>query len=435
MQDGVNDLISHELARQSRRAGTASLIWINRNLAQALLVRNAPIADAVAEAGMRLSRYKTVPDPSGAPGRKSRMHPQGRTVARLATAVLAALACCSCAMRPLQGVLVPSNETVEAVARVPILVATTRTRSSSDPGEMFSREPSDEMAFAQVTVSIPPDGSRAIGEIQWPVSPPGDPRRDFVTVSAEHLDRAGFAGALAGAAKTKHRNKAMVFVHGFNNRFDDAVYRYAQFVHDGRLPVIPVLFSWPSQGAANLGSYHQDSKVAMQSGAPLLQLLDTVNANPGIQEITLVCHSMGCLVTLAALHVKASRGGTVSKLKNVALIAPDVDYDAFISQLRELGPRRPRIGLFLSQDDVALKISKSLSGGTSRLGGINPDEEPYKSELAQQKILAFDLTHIGGDDSHSRAFDEVSTVMGMIQRRLAQGQQLGDDTSRTASAR
>ena len=365
------------------------------------------------------------------------MLPLGRTAASLhvAAAVLAVLACCSCTIRPFQGVLVPSNETVEAVSQVPILIGTTRMRSSSDPGEMFSRELSNEMAFGQVTVSIPPDDSRTVGEIQWPVIPPGDPRRDFVTASAEYLDRVGFGAAITNVAKTKHRSKAMVFVHGFNNRFDDAVYRFAQFVQDGRLPVVPVLFSWPSQGAASLSSYEYDRKVAMQSSAALAQLLDTVNSNPSIKEITLVCHSMGCLVALDALHMKASRSETMPKLKNVALVAPDVEFDLFLSQAREMGARRPRIGLFLSQDDVALKISKSIWGGTTRAGDINPEEEPYKSELAQQKILVFDLTHLGGDDSHSRAFDEVSTVMGMLERRLAQGQQLGEDTSRTASAR
>jgi esterase/lipase superfamily enzyme len=203
-------------------------------------------------------------------------------------------ACCNCrAGGPgllfvhdpsLAGALVPTNETVEAVSHVPILVGTTRTRSSSDPGEMFSRDLSNEIAFGQVTVSIPPDHSRAVGEIQWPVTLPGDPRRDFVTVSAEYLDRVGFGGAITTVAKARHRSKAMVFVHGFNNRFDDAVYRFAQFVQDGRLPVVPVLFSWPSQGVASLSSYEYDRKVAMQSSAPLAQLLDTVNSNPSIKE-------------------------------------------------------------------------------------------------------------------------------------------------------
>jgi esterase/lipase superfamily enzyme len=366
------------------------------------------------------------------------MHPSSTIAVWLqaAAAVLVALACCSCTIRPLQGVLIPTNEPVEGAWQVPILVATTRTPSSTDAGEMFSRELSTEMSFGQVTVSIPPDHSRAIGDIQWPAIPPGDPRRDFVTVSAEYFDRAGFAGAITTVAKAKRRSKAMVFVHGFNNRFDDAVYRFAQFVQDGRLPVVPILFSWPSQGAASLSSYEYDRKVAMKSGAPLEQVLDTVSSNPSIKEITLVCHSMGCLVALPALHMKPLRGGrTASKVKNLALVAPDVEFELFRSQVKEMGARRPRIGLFLSQDDVALKVSKSIGGGSTRLGDVNPEEEPYKSEIVQEKILVFDLTHLAGEDPHSRAFDEVSTVMGMLERRLAQGQQLGEDTSKAASAR
>ncbi len=365
------------------------------------------------------------------------MHPPGRATAslRLAIAALVALACCSCTSRPLQGVLISTSEAVEGASQVPILIGTTRVKSSADPGEMFSREASSEMAFAEVTVSIPPDGSRTVGAIQWPSSPPGDPRKDFVTTSTEYLDRAGFNAALTNAAKTKRRSSAMVFVHGFNNRFDDAVYRYAQFVHDGRFPVIPVLYSWPSQGAPNLGSYEYDRKVAVQSGASLIQLVDLVNANPSIKDITFVCHSMGCLVTLAALRVKGARGGA-SKLKNVALVAPDISYEDFISEISQIGPKRPRIALFLSQDDMALEISKKLAGGASRLGGdINPEEEPYKSGFAQQKIIVFDLTRLGGDDAHSRAFNDVNSVMAMVQKRLAQGQKLGEDKARTTAAR
>jgi esterase/lipase superfamily enzyme len=272
--------------------------------------------------------------------------------------------------------------------------------------------------------------------VQWPAAPPGDPRREFVTVSSGYLDRAGFARAVADTAKVNRRSKAMVFVHGFNNRFDDAVYRFAQIVRDGRLPVVPILFSWPSRGIGSLNAYQADREVATQSGGSLQELLDAVASVPGIQEITLVCHSMGCLVMLDALHAVAQRGGkTAAKLKNVALVAPDVEADVFLKQIGEMGPRRPRFALFVSQDDTALKLSGSLPGNTARLGDISPEQEPYKSELAQQKILVFDLTHLGGDDPHSRAFDQVGTVMGLLERRLAQGQPFAVSHATAASAR
>ena len=94
--------------------------------------------------------------------------------------MLVALACCSCATRPLQGVIVPVAEIAEGVSRVPVLIATTRQRSTEDAGDMFGNDGASTMAYARVVVSIPPDGVRKIGAIQWPIAPPGDSRRDFV---------------------------------------------------------------------------------------------------------------------------------------------------------------------------------------------------------------------------------------------------------------
>jgi hypothetical protein len=53
-------------------------------------------------------------------------------------------------------------------------------------------------------------------------------------------------------------------------------------------------------------------------------------------------------------------------------------------------------------------------GGATRLGDINPEEEPYKSNLAHEKILVLDVTHLEGDP-HTRAFDDVDSVMVMIE--------------------
>jgi hypothetical protein len=53
-------------------------------------------------------------------------------------ALILALASCSCAWGPLEGVLVPAAESAEGGSRVPVLIATTRQKSISDPGEMFN---------------------------------------------------------------------------------------------------------------------------------------------------------------------------------------------------------------------------------------------------------------------------------------------------------
>ena len=143
-----------------------------------------------------------------------------------------ALGCGACSDHPRHGVLIPVAESAEGTSRVPLLIATTREQLVSDPGEMFSGGRAANMSFAAVTVSIPPDSARKVGSIQWPASPPGDPRRDFVTVSAGYLEKQSFNAAISAA--TKPSRKVVVFVHGFNNRFDEAVYRFAQIMHDLR---------------------------------------------------------------------------------------------------------------------------------------------------------------------------------------------------------
>ena len=355
-----------------------------------------------------------------------------QSVLRTFGALLLALVCCSCAGRPLQGVLVPSAQSAEGASRVPILIATTRQRSTSDAGEMFGRERASTTSYARIAVSIPPDDARKIGEVQWPTSPPGDPSRDFVTVSADYLDKPRFSMALADAVRTTRRRKAMIFVHGFNNRFDDAAYRFAQIVHDSKVPVVPVLFSWPSQGTVGLRAYQYDRESVAQSREALDQVLDAVALSEGVKEITLLCHSMGCQLTLDVLRARSMHAGRIgAKITNVLLVAPDVDANEFRQEMEQMGRARPRFALFLSQDDRALKISQSLWGGAQRLGDVNPEQEPYRRDFERDKILVFDLTRLEGR-AHSRAFEDVTSVMGMIQRRFAAGQQLEQDPARVA---
>jgi len=349
----------------------------------------------------------------------------------VAAGLVLALLCCSCASRPPQGVLAPNAQSADGATRVPVLVATTRNRLIADPGEMFGGDRASDVSYASIVVSIPPDGTRTAGEIQWPLSLPGDPQRHFVTVSAEDLDKQSFSRALTAEVKQTHRNRVLVFVHGFNNRFDEAVYRLAQIAHDSNAPAFPVLFSWPSRGQVRLIAYASDRESASASRDALEQFLYALSANPNVAEITVLAHSMGCGVTLEALRSKAMRSGVGDKIKNVLLVAPDVSVDDFWTEIAQLGNRPPRIALFVSQDDPALRLSRTIAGGVQRIGNVNPDEEPNRSEFARHGILVFDLTHLQGN-ADSRAFEDITSVVGMIERRLAAGQQLSNPETLSA---
>ena len=345
----------------------------------------------------------------------------------MAVAIAAAICCSACSGRLPQGALVPVAQANTAGASiVPMLVATTRSRATTDAGDMFSGGMASQISYASIAVSLPPDAVRKIGEVQWPTSMPPDPQRSFVTVSANYLDRPSFLSALSAANKRNRSGKVLVFIHGFNNRLDEAVYRFAQIVHDAKAPAVPVLFSWPSQGVVSLAAYKDDLVRATSSREALDQLLNTVAGNRDVKEVNILCHSMGCLLTLDELHARAIHAGTIgAKIKNVLLVAPDVNVDVFRSQMRKMGAAKPRFALFLSQDDQALKISKSIGDGVTRLGDVDPTQEPYKTAFEREGIVVFDLTGLRGG-AHARAFTDITSVMGMIEQRLAEGQQMTD---------
>ncbi len=328
----------------------------------------------------------------------------------------------ACASRPPQGVLVPTIVSADGTSRVSILAATTRQRSTTDPGEMFSGARAAGVSYAAVTVSIPPDSFRQAGDIQWPTSLPGDPSRNFVTVSAGYLDKPAFVSAISAATKQTGPRNVLLFVHGFNNRFDDAVYRFAQIVHDSNAPGIPVLFTWPSLGEERLRAYTYDRESANYSRDAFEQLLDLLSSNPNVKGINIVAHSMGNWVTLEALRTRAIRNGRIGdKVKNVMLVAADVDVDVFRTQIRRMGAPRPRFLVFVSQKDEALAFSQFIWDGVPRVGAVDPNQEPYSTDFEQEQIAVFDLTKLKkplGGSVHDIAFEDLNTVMGMVKERF-----------------
>lgn len=191
--------------------------------------------------------------------------------------------------------------------------------------------------------------------------------------------------------------------------------------------VIPVLFTWPSRGELRLRAYTYDRESANYSRDALEELLGSLTGYPSVSEGSLLAHSMGNWVALEALRGRSIRGELAAarlkpdKLKSVLLVAPDVDVDVFRAQIQRMGSARPRIALFVSQDDEALGLSKTNLGRCAATGDIDPKLEPYRSELARDGIAIFDLTTLAkaGDDAHDRAFEDVTSVMGMIKQRFA----------------
>jgi esterase/lipase superfamily enzyme len=343
----------------------------------------------------------------------------------IAAVAMATLLAGGCGGRP-QGVLEPVASTAPGTNLVNIVVATTRSNDGVSRAEMFSGERGARLAFADITVSLPPDSARKIGEVQWPTQLPGDPTKNFVTIRAD-LVSADQAVALVDAASAKSKpRRVLVFVHGFNNTFEDAVYRFAQIVHDSGVDAAPVLFTWPSRG--QLFAYGYDRESSNFSRDALEAVLMALVRNKSIDEISVLAHSMGNWVALEALRQMAIRNGRIpAKINTVMLAAPDVDVDVFRTQIQAIGHPRPEFTLFVSRDDKALAVSRRVWGTAVRLGAIDPRVEPFRTELEGEHIVVVDLTEVKTSDAldHGK-FAESPEVVRLIGQRLA-GQQLTDN--------
>jgi esterase/lipase superfamily enzyme len=333
-----------------------------------------------------------------------------------------------CSSRPYGGLIV--GTTAPGASQVDILVATTRAPVLEPPGVMFGGARGRGLDFADIVVSIPPDEARKPGDVQLPSSPPGNPERDFVALRADRMDLAQAKANFNARVARTPGHKVLIFVHGFNTRFEEAVYRFAQIVHDARVDVAPVLFTWPSGG--NVTDYVYDRDSAMYSRDALETVLQALVKNPNVGSISILAHSMGNYLAVETLRQMAIRGhGLPSKIREVMLASPDIDVDVFRRQIAEIdaGPRTTQFTLFVSRDDRALGLSSFLARDSTRLGALDPAKEPYRSILEKADVNVIDLTNFASNDFTNHGKFASGEVVAAIGGRLAQGQALTEANS------
>ncbi len=291
---------------------------------------------------------------------------------------------------------------------------------------MFTGERALAPAFADITVSIPPASARKVGDVAWPKSLPSNPATDFATLKADEISLEDAKTWFNDRVSKSPDRSAFVFIHGFNNRFEDSVYRFAQIVHDSDVGSAPILVTWPSRGS--LLAYGYDRESTNYTRNALEKLFQYLANDSEVREVSILAHSMGNWLALEGLRQMAIRnGGLPPKFKNVMLAAPDVDVDVFRSQIADMGKQHPRFTLFVSRDDRALAFSRRVWGDIARLGSIDPEQAPYKEELAANNIAVIDLTKVeAGDGLHHSKFAESPEIVRLIGARISEGQTLTD---------
>lgn len=311
----------------------------------------------------------------------------------MAVALIAmpALTLGACASRPGSSVLTPVT-TVEGAKRVTIFVASTRAAEPAAPA-VLTEAATTTTNYIRYVVSIPP--THRPTEIQWPTDVP-DPARHFAVVSSEPLDERRFVaevGASAARGEALGRDVG-IFIHGFNNNFQESLFRAAQLTVDVNVARSAVLFTWPSKAA--ITGYLADKDAVTFSRDALARLVERVAADRRVRGVKLYAHSMGSWLTMESVRqIRIARDErTLAKLLDLTLAAPDIDAEVFLQQLRIVGRLRSPVTVLVSRDDQALSLSRFIAGGQLRAGAADIDDPRVLAEARNANLRVIDITDL-----------------------------------------
>lgn len=155
----------------------------------------------------------------------------------------------------------------------------------------------------------------------------------------------------------------LLYVHGYNNSFRDAIDR-AKRLRDLSAFGGPVIaFSWPSQ--ARVSRYGWDEENALWTQPYFDDLLLALIREPKVSEVVLVAHSMGNRIALRSLFEaeRAEPSLAAAEIRKVILASPDVDRAIFERDyLTMLGRGLRRTTIYASRVDRALRASWAVHG-------------------------------------------------------------------------
>jgi esterase/lipase superfamily enzyme len=283
---------------------------------------------------------------------------------------------------------VPADGQIMALQQVYFATNRAFTHESSLEWSSITSLRSMKLKYGVTIVSVPK--SHVLGQVERPrfryLTWKYEPEKDddhFRIKSRILLARAEFVDRLRSNA-----NSVLLFIHGYNVTFQDAVFKAAQIAYDANFGGSVLVFSWPSAG--ELFKYDYDRESAEFSGGDLLQVLRVLTEEVGDKRVYIVAHSLGNQILVNALQ-QAFLSKVNLNVAELVLAAPDVDRDVFMKKASEIKSVARNMTMYVSSADKALLASDKKAWGT-RMGYVDSDG-PHLVE----GIETIDVTSVGDD--------------------------------------
>jgi len=189
-------------------------------------------------------------------------------------------------------------------------------------------------------------------------------------------------------------SSALVFIHGYNTAFKDALFTVAQIVSATGYPGRVYMYSWPS--AASMFGYIGDMDQAEQAEPFLQSFMKLLMRDADIDAVDILVHSMGSQSALRALSALRSvfeteRQGAARRqairIGQIMFAAPDVAMPVFDQKIRRIAPYADRVTVYASLTDAALLGSKILRSGAGRVGQLNDNGQPLLVEVKNVHVI------------------------------------------------
>ncbi len=244
-------------------------------------------------------------------------------------------------------------------------------------GELYGSVPTN-LNYGTCKISVPKPENRVAGELNrplsvWVLQAPENAEKHFTLQKvSEHKDKDEFYASLNSQLAGTADGASLLFIHGYNVSFEDAVFRTAQLAVDLKFRGAPISFSWPSY--ADPVKYTFDEQNAEVSIPALRELLEDLATRSGAKRIHIVAHSMGNRVLAGALRSMSpeSRVRNKALFREIVLAAPDIDSRVFRSQvLPHIQDNTQHCTLYASSRDRALMMSRYFHN-YQRLGETEP---------------------------------------------------------------
>ena len=242
---------------------------------------------------------------------------------------------------------------------IPVFYGTDRARDTMAGTSLSYGPERGELTCGFAEVSVPDD--HRMGEIErprwWKLQFREDPAKHIVVQSVQELPPSDFEARAKVTLERGSKKEVLLFVHGYNVGFQDAVARTAQIAYDLHFEGLATLYSWPSEGS--VPKYMIDEANVAWSRPRFAQFLTMLRDRLGAETVHILAHSMGSrLVAETMASLAPLTDPHVARLRQLVFAAPDIDAATFKDLAAAFHEKVERVTLYASSDDLALKASK-----------------------------------------------------------------------------